>query len=100
MKNPLIIALAAITLASCAGPGIGSGGLSSQPTVQGIWLRSDGQSGKDNPALAQQFAVDKAACTRFGDVDRTCMAQRGYLLVPESEAEARAVQLRAQSRSY
>lgn len=66
-------------------------------TVQGVWVRADGQSGRDNPALAAQFAADKAACTQAGspEPDRACMDQRGYLLVPADQAAAKAAELRA-----
>jgi hypothetical protein len=63
--------------------------------VGGIWLRADGQSGRDNPALAAQFQRDKAACEVLGGVDRNCMARKGYILVDESEAEATAAKLKA-----
>jgi hypothetical protein len=86
----LVVVLAAL-LAGCMS--------TSQPvrTIQGAWVRSDGQSGRDNPALAAQFAADKAACTQPGaaEPDRACMDQRGYLLVPESQAAAKAAELRA-----
>ncbi len=65
--------------------------------MQGVWVRSDGQSGRDNPALAAQFNTDKAACTFGGSAepDRSCMDQRGYLLVPADQAAAKAAELRA-----
>jgi hypothetical protein len=88
-------ALVALALAGCAGPIAGSGGASAPPVVEGVWLRTDGQSGRDNPAIAQQFEVDKAACMAGAEPDRTCMAARGYVLVRADQAEARAAQLRA-----
>jgi hypothetical protein len=72
----------------------------SQPRVaeEEIWLRTDGQSGRTNPALASQFASDKAACTvAGGGIERSCMTQRGYILVPASQAEATAARLRSAS---
>jgi len=60
-----------------------------------IWLRTDGQSGRDNPALAAQFAADRAACTVQGGIDRACMTSRAYILVPRSQVEATAARLRA-----
>ncbi|MCP4381539.1 MAG: hypothetical protein GY798_09015, partial [Hyphomicrobiales bacterium] len=62
---------------------------------QGIWLRTDGQSGRTNPALAQQFEADKASCSDRGQVNQLCMTHRGYVLVPESQAEAKAAEFRA-----
>ena len=73
-----------------------TGGGSAPPVSnQGIWLRTDGQSGRDNPALAAQFQTDKSACTDQGQVNQLCMAHRGYILVSESQAEAKAAELRA-----
>ena len=62
---------------------------------QGIWLRTDGQSGRENPALEQQFEVDKASCSYQGQVNQLCMTHRGYILVPQSQVEAKAAELRA-----
>ena len=64
------------------------------------WVRKDGQSGRANPALADQFATDRAACVRApGDnaalrEAEACMGNRGYALVPASQAAARAAQYR------
>lgn len=109
-----VLALAGVVLAGCA----------QQPKV--VWLRTDGQLTRNNPALATQFEVDKTVCEGetqkanlsgaqfcrgFGDclaqsiernqgmatVARGCMAQRGYMLVPEAEAEAKAAELRVQA---
>ena len=92
-----------LALVGCADPNVAPGVQDttslSQPAEKGIWLRTDGQSGKNNPAIAQQFAADKAACATVIDVDRACMAQRGYLLVPESQVETKAAELRAAARS-
>ena len=70
-----------------------STGSQSVRTLPGAWVRADGQSGRDNPALAAQFEADKAACSRPGTSapDRACMDQRGYLLVAD-EREGAAVQ--------
>lgn len=105
------LGLAAITLVAC------------QQTVKNLWVRTDGQTVKDNPALASQFEVDKVVCegemskanlsgTQFcrGIIDcasqsvarseavmvvaKGCMAQRGYILVPETEAEAKSAEFR------
>jgi hypothetical protein len=91
-----VLLLVAIGLAGC-GP---SGLFQSQPQVaeEQIWLRTDGQSGRTNPALAAQFASDKAACTvPGGGIDRACMTSRAYILVPASQVEATAARLRASS---
>jgi hypothetical protein len=90
----------ALALVGCADPNVAplDTGVS-RMAEKGIWLRSDGQSGKNNPVIAQQFAADKAACGTVIGVDRACMAQRGYLLVPESQVEAKAAELRAAARS-
>lgn len=82
--------MAAGLVAGCASIGGGSSG-----SDRGIWVRSDGQSGRDNPALAQQFASDKASCSDRGQVNQLCMAHRGYVLVPESQAAAKAAEFRA-----
>jgi hypothetical protein len=103
MRSMVIAGVTAVGLAlvGCADPNVASRldtGVS-RTAEKGIWLRTDGQSGKNNPAIGQQFAADKAACATLIDVDRACMAQRGYLLVPESQVEAKAEELRAAARS-
>jgi hypothetical protein len=89
------------------------------------WLRLDGQSVKENPGFAQKFEIDKLACfgetqkanlsgstycrgiadcaitgaereNAMGAVGRGCMAERGYVSVPEDQAAARAAEFRAQ----
>jgi type IV pilus biogenesis protein CpaD/CtpE len=92
-KKTVLIVVAAALLGGCAGFPQQS---SAPQVIPGVWLRTDGQSGKDNPVLAQQFTVDKAACTAPGSVepDRNCMSQRGYILVPENQAAAKAAELR------
>lgn len=91
MKTLLIVAMTGIT-AGCASTG--GGGAPTGPE-RGIWLRTDGQSGRDNPVLAQQFETDKASCTDRGQVNQLCMTHRGYILVPQSQVEAKAAELRA-----
>lgn len=70
------------------------------------WVRMDGQSGRANPALADQFVSDSAACgvppmqSATNDALRAsqaCMQQRGYALVPASQAAATAEQFRRQA---
>ena len=88
-----------LTLVGCADPNVASSvdtGLS-LPAEKGIWLRTDGQSGKNNPTIAQQFAADRAACATVVDIDRACMARRVYLLVTESQVETKAAELRSAS---
>lgn len=88
----LIVAALGALLSGCLS--IGGGGARVE---EGVWVRSDGQSGRENPSLAVIFDSDKAACTPAGAVepDRSCMAQRGYVLVPASQAAAKAAELRA-----
>jgi len=97
------VLVVALLLAGCAAPTVGRnsgyGSVVAPLTVKGIWLRKDGRSGKDDPIMARQFQLDKASCTAGTTVDTACMAQRGYLLVPESEVEVRALELRAAARS-
>jgi hypothetical protein len=90
-------------LAGCASGG-GGGGMGFQQTL--VWVRTDGQSGKSNPALADQFANDRAACVGSASSDNAalerakgCMGQRGYVLVPADQAEATAARFRAQTAS-
>jgi hypothetical protein len=84
-------------LAGCASMGGGGGSARAPVAEQGVWVRSDGQSGRENPSLAVIFESDKAACTGAGSVepDRGCMASRGYVLVPASQAAAKAAEFRA-----
>jgi hypothetical protein len=73
----------------------------SQPTESAedsVWMRTDGKRASADPVLAAQFDSDKAACTvAGGGIERACMTQRGYILVPQSQAEATAARLRAAS---
>jgi hypothetical protein len=84
-------ALIAVALAGCSTNPFSR----PQVTEEQIWLRTDGRSGRDDPALAAQFESDKAACTVPGGIDRACMTSRAYILVPKSQAEATAARLRA-----
>ena len=59
-RKEIIVLLAAATLAGCLGRGL------QPPGEEQIWLRTDGRSGRDNPALAAQFEADKATCTVAG----------------------------------
>jgi len=62
---------------------------------RGIWVRTDGRSGRDDPALQAQFQKDEAYCSDRGKVNQLCMNSRGYVLVPESQAAAKAAEFRA-----
>jgi hypothetical protein len=95
MKTSGLLIALALCLAGCGTAQFGQPPGQTGP-VQGIWLRSDGQSGRNNPALAAQFETDKAECTAGGsEPDRVCMAHRGYVLVPEDQVEQAAAKLRA-----
>jgi hypothetical protein len=98
-KEIFLSVLVAVALAGCNSTRMGSTGPSAAPIIHsdGVWLRTDGQSGRENPALAAQFESDKAACTVSGGIQRACMTQRGYVLVPPEQAAATAAQLRAQN---
>jgi hypothetical protein len=96
MVRILVVAALGAMLSGCLSLG-GGGGTSAPRVEQGVWVRSDGQSGKDNPSLAMIFESDKSACTPAGtaEPDRGCMASRGYVLVPASQASAKAAEFRA-----
>jgi len=113
MRSLAISGAAALFLVGCA------------PQDKMMWVRTDGQSGKDNPALQQQYQIDKTICAgetqkanmsgvtvvpqgiipqaiaqaqrddAATDVAKGCMAQHGYMLVPEKQADAYAAQARA-----
>jgi hypothetical protein len=60
-----------------------------------IFLRTDGQDMAGNPALHQQFELDRVTCqTEPGD-DKDCMAVKGYVSVPKDQAAAKQRQLAA-----
>lgn len=78
----------------------------SQPQPQMVWLRLDGQRGTGNPVLAQQFETDRTACLgapqhanepsqAVDAVAKDCMAAKGYIQVPEDQAEAKSQELAA-----
>lgn len=88
-------------LAGCAG-GTDFAGTQQRLT----WVRSDGQSGKANPALADQFSKDRSECIGAANPDnaalmaaRDCMGKRGYVLVSADQAEATAAKFRAETAS-
>jgi hypothetical protein len=113
MRNLILVGLAAATLASCA---------AAPPPMR--WVRTDGQRASKNPVLASQAEIDRTVCLgerqkatlsgitfanggfaaavaaqeRGNSADavaRGCMAEKGYLLVPEDQAEAKAAELAA-----
>jgi hypothetical protein len=96
----LVIAIAVLTvgLVACA-----SAPPAAPPAGPLAWVRTDGQSGRSNPALADQFAADQAACgLPSGTSDNTtlqvaqgCMGKRGYALVSADQADAAAATFRA-----
>jgi len=88
------------------------------------WLRTDGQRMRENPTLVTQFEIDSTSClgernkanlsgvtvangglagivaaqersNAADTVQRGCMAEKGYLLVPEETAETKAAELAA-----
>lgn len=110
----VMMGLCALTLGSCV----------AKPQVEMVNIRTDGQEMRGNPALMAQFEIDKAVCegemskanmggTQLcrGIVDcavqgqqrsqgmqvvgKGCMAERGYVQVPESEREERNAAFRA-----
>jgi hypothetical protein len=113
MRSSFLIGLlAAISVASCA----------TAPKM--VWLRADGQSALNNPVLKTQFELDGTSClgernkaslsgvTLTGGglagvaaaversnaadtVQRGCMAEKGYLLVPEDQVPTKAAELSA-----
>jgi hypothetical protein len=98
----LILAMLVTGLAGCGGSGPEIAATQQQQPL--VWVRTDGQSGKANPALADQFSKDREACGVSAQADNTallgardCMAKRGYVLVPADQAEATAAKFRAQT---
>jgi hypothetical protein len=98
------------------------GGCATAPPM--LWLRADGQHIRDNPVYAQQFEMDGTIClgernkanlsgvtftggglsgiaaaqnrsVAADSVQRGCMAEKGYLLVPEDQGEAKLAELAA-----
>jgi hypothetical protein len=99
-KEIFLSVVVAVALAGCNSTRMGSTGPSAAPIIHSndIWLRTDGQSGRDNPALAAQFESDRAACTvQGGGLERSCMIKRGYIHVPPEKAAETLAQLRAKN---
>ncbi|WP_143029470.1 hypothetical protein [Bradyrhizobium brasilense] len=111
MRNLAILALCAGLIGCAAAPKM-------------LWLRADGQRASDNPVLRTQFELDGTAClgernkanlsgvtvtggglagvaasiersNAADTVQRGCMAEKGYLLVPEDQADAKQAELAA-----
>lgn len=111
--------IAAVALGGC---------VTTPPPEPRVWVRTDGQKGSENPALAQQFEIDKTIC--LGETQKTavgmapiyyqgvagaiqasqieqqrgaaleqviqgCMAQKGYVYVPQSQAAETANRFRS-----
>jgi hypothetical protein len=110
MRGFVMSLVACVALSACA----------QQPKM--TWLRADGQRSLDNPAVKTQFELDSTAClgernkaalsgvtftggglaglaaaadrsNAADTVARGCMAEKGYLLVPEEQAEAKRQEL-------
>src|ERR1700751_1834815 len=60
-----------------------------------IYLRTDGQDMTANPALHQQFELDRPVCQGEPGDDKDCMAVKGYVSVPKEQAAAKQRQLPA-----
>lgn len=60
-----------------------------------IYLRTDGQDMAGNPALHQQFELDRTVCQSEPGDDKDCMAVKGYVSVPKEQAAAKQRQLAA-----
>ena len=93
------VLLASAALAGCAYE-------LSQPQPKMVWLRLDGQRGVGSPVLTQQFETDRRTClgtTQQGNnpsqpvnaVAKACMTEKGYIQVPEDQAEAKSQELAA-----
>jgi hypothetical protein len=99
-----ILLTASLVLAGLAGCAGGPQFASTQQSL--VWVRTDGQSGKANPALADQFSKDRGDCGVSSQADNTallaardCMSKRGYVLVSADQADATAAKFRAQTAS-
>jgi uncharacterized lipoprotein YajG len=95
-------------------------GCASQPKM--LWLRADGQRALDDPSLRTQYELDSTSClgernkanlsgvtftggglssiaaaadrsNAADTVQRGCMAEKGYLLVPEDQAPQKQAEL-------
>jgi hypothetical protein len=109
MKIELLVMAMAVAVSGCAAP------------MKSIYVRADGRRGSDDPALAAQFDLDTNICVgeaqkanlsgvtlaggglagvvaqaqrsnAAGDVRIGCMAQKGYVYVPEDQAAAKSAE--------
>jgi hypothetical protein len=98
------------------------GGCAAAPKM--LWLRADGQRAVENPVLRTQYELDATSClgernkaslsgvtftgggiagiaagversNAADTVQRGCMAEKGYLLVPEDQAAEKQAELAA-----
>jgi hypothetical protein len=112
MRKTSIFVIVAFVVSACA----------TTPNMR--WVRADGQRSADNPAVRTQFELDSTSClgernkaalsgvtvaggglagmaaaidrsNAADTVARGCMAEKGYLLVPEDQAEAKRAELAA-----
>jgi hypothetical protein len=96
------------------------GGCAAAPQM--LWVRTDGQTIRENPVLVQQAELDRTICTGerskaalsgvtftgggfagaiaaqqrtvgADQVGQGCMAEKGYVLVQEDQAEAKRAEL-------
>jgi hypothetical protein len=103
----------ALLIGSCATP---------PPAM--VWLRADGKPSNNNPVFHQEFDMARTIClgerqkanlsgvavysgglagaiaaqdraSAADQVQRGCMAEKGYVLVSETDAEVKAAELRA-----
>ena len=88
--SPLCLTALLIPLSGCAtAPPI----VTTPPTAEMAWVRTDGRKIADDPALLQQGRTDIAACNANLDTGsptdgaRGCMVQKGYVLVRRDQAE-------------
>jgi len=58
-----------------------------------IYLRTDGQDMAGNPALHQQFELDRTVCQSEPGDDKDCMAVKGYVSAPKDLAVVKQRQL-------
>jgi hypothetical protein len=76
------------------------------PPAQLVWLRVDGQRGAGNLALTKKFETDRRACLGatpqanapvqpVEPAATACMANKGYIQVPQEQAEAKSRALAA-----
>src|SRR5579862_6320858 len=66
-----VLLTTSLILAGCAG---GSPQFATtEPQQPLVWVRTDGQSGKANPALADQFSKDREACGVNAQADNAAL---------------------------